>query len=655
MTDRDTPRQGEESNSEKPGDGESDSGSERNPPASGAAPPRRRAGRKASKAEDSGPGRPRTSALDPWKKARERISKARQEPTATAPRSEVESEREPSREAGRRSKPQSERRPERVDRNNRRADERSGRADRPRRRRVETDGDKPAFYRRPLESDDRPSRPRFRPRPGSSDAGSREDRPPRRRSNRRDDRSADRPNRGQGSGGRESRSRGRDDRGADRRRGPGRGGGPSGGPKRRAEPSGTAEGPRERQWKEENQPRSPAQIRAGARLSEVEEIELSIDKLIYGGDGLGRLDGIPIFVPRSAPGDRIRARISERKLGYGRAEILEILEPGEGRREAPCPHFEHCGGCDLQHLDDQAQLRLKSETVVETLRRIGHVTPPAEFEVISGDTLGYRLRAQLHVAETERGLQAGYFARGSHDLVPVRECPVLVPQLAAQLPDLPRRLAGSPHARMDLAAGDDEQWAVAPPHGDLPTGELDCSVAGFRYTFDARCFFQGHRGLVNDLVSKAVGTFADAEGTAYDLFAGVGLFSLPLSRHYQNVVSVEGDRVAGRFARRNAKANQRPNVEAITQSVESWIEQLPRNASRVLVDPPRVGLSDKVRRALLARKPKHLTYVSCEPPTLARDLKELTRFYRIDSLTLIDMFPQTGHMESVAQLTLAKD
>ncbi|MCP4039836.1 MAG: class I SAM-dependent RNA methyltransferase, partial [bacterium] len=175
-------------------------------------------------------------------------------------------------------------------------------------------------------------------------------------------------------------------------------------------------------------------------------------------------------------------------------------------------------------------------------------------------------------------------------------------------------------------------------------------IGDFVYAYDARCFFQSHRQLIPMLVEHALGPWGDEDGTAYDLFAGVGLFSLPLARRYERVIAVEGDRVANRFAKRNAKANGVTNLTVERQSVESWLRYLPPRRARVVVDPPRLGLPYNMRRALIEKRPRRLTYVSCDAATLARDLKQMRSAFRIESLTLLDMFPQTGHMEAVVQL-----
>jgi len=385
------------------------------------------------------------------------------------------------------------------------------------------------------------------------------------------------------------------------------------------------------------------------RLAGLDEIELEVEKLVTGGDGLARFEGIPVFVARAAPGDRVRARLVERRPDYARAEIVELLVAGPGRRTPPCPHFTACGGCDLQHLEDGHQVRYKAEAVVETLSRVGGVRAPASVEVIAGEMWGYRLRTQLHTAREGDGpVEVGYFARGSQTLVPVRVCPILVPELEQLIPGLPERLGAEAPARLDLLAGDDGAISAAPVAGDLPHGEVSLQVGESSFHLDARCFFQAHRTLVGRLVDTAVGAHEGEQ--AVDLYAGVGLFSLALARRYRSVVAVEGDRVAARYARGNARRNRLPNVDVIGQAVESWVGALSAEPDRMLVDPPRAGLAAVVRRALLKARPRRLTYVSCHAATLARDLRELLPSYTLEALALCDLFPQSGHMEAVAQL-----
>jgi 23S rRNA (uracil1939-C5)-methyltransferase len=389
---------------------------------------------------------------------------------------------------------------------------------------------------------------------------------------------------------------------------------------------------------------------AVSRLALVDEAEVTVEKLVVGGEGLARLEGVPIFVARAAPGDRLRVRLVERRPDYARAAIVEILEPGPGRRPDPYPELSRTGICDLQHLDDALQPHLKAAAVRETLQRLGRIELPPRIEVVAGPPWGYRLRTQLHaeVDAVTGKVRVGYHARGSNELVAVTRCPLLVPELESLLPELPERLAGSPHRRIDLAAGDRGAVTAAPLVPGLPHGEVSMTIGGHSLSYDARCFFQAHRQLLPYLVELAVGPWEGGE--AYDLYAGVGLFSLPLARRYSRVVSVEADRVAARYGRNNARRNRLPRVSGVGQVVESWIAALPDRPDRVLVDPPRAGLTGKVRQALAARRARRLTYVSCDAATLARDLRMLAPVYRIESIQLVDLFPQTGHMETIVQL-----
>jgi 23S rRNA (uracil1939-C5)-methyltransferase len=393
-----------------------------------------------------------------------------------------------------------------------------------------------------------------------------------------------------------------------------------------------------------SKPHSPAAI----RLAENDELVLDIEKLVAGGEGFGRYEGMPIFVPRSAPGDRLRVRVTDRRTDYGRAEIVEILELGPGRRPPPCPHFGSCGGCDLQHLEDEIQTDLKARAVGETLERLAGLRTAPPVEVIAGPSWGYRLRTQLHIERDADQALVGYHARRSHTVVPVDSCPVLVPELEAILPRLPEMLPEPGPRRLDLAVGGDGSLSCAPIVAGLPHGELSLQVGDVDYRYDARCFFQVNRELLPKLIERTVG---EAKGEqAFDLFAGVGFFSLPLAGRYARVVAVEGDRIAARYARKNARHNHLENIEVVNRAVESWIHQLPAAPERVVVDPPRTGLSRPARERLIERRPTRLTYVSCHPAALARDLKALLTAYRIESMTFIDLFPQTAHMEVVVQL-----
>jgi len=380
----------------------------------------------------------------------------------------------------------------------------------------------------------------------------------------------------------------------------------------------------------------------------VDELEVVIERLVSGGDGFVRFEGIPIFVPLSAPGDRLRIRLVERRADYGRGEIVEILSPGDARREPPCPHYAVCGGCDLQHVADEEQSRLKADAVCETLVRLAGLTIPENLRVISGAMWQYRLRTQVHTAVEEEQLRVGYRRRRSHEIVAIETCPVCQLELEQTVLGLGHSPTGPVPQRIDLAVGDGGVVTSAPPLGDRPAGQVTISVAGFDLAFDARCFFQAHRELLAELVGSVVGDWTGAR--AFDLYGGVGLFALPCSRAYDEVVLVESDTVAARYARINARRNRVTNLEVRAQAVESWVAHMPSGADRVIIDPPRAGLAKRVRQTLIDRRPHRVTYASCHPAALARDLRDLKQTYEVESLTLVDLFPQTSHMEAVVQL-----
>jgi 23S rRNA (uracil1939-C5)-methyltransferase len=201
-----------------------------------------------------------------------------------------------------------------------------------------------------------------------------------------------------------------------------------------------------------------------------------------------------------------------------------------------------------------------------------------------------------------------------------------------------------------VTIGDGEAISCAPTVPDLPRGEVKLTVGDREYAFDARTFFQGHRGLLEKLIECVVGE--ESGDLAWDLYAGVGLFSVPLGSRYTKVVAVEGDRVAARYLRKNARRARVDNINVDVASVGSAVKRLPQGIARAVVDPPRAGLGFRVRADLFDKRPERLTYVSCHPAVLARDLKHLCRIYRLEKVSYIDLFPQTGHIEVVAQLRL---
>lgn len=403
---------------------------------------------------------------------------------------------------------------------------------------------------------------------------------------------------------------------------------------------------------------------AAVQLGSVHEV--TIEKLVYGGEGLARIGTQAVFVPLAAPGDRLRVRIVAVERNFARAVIEEVLEAAPVRRSPPCPHFGVCGGCQLQHLDYAAQLVAKAEFVRESLRRLGGIEWAGEIKTCAADEFAYRSRAEIKVERDELGQpRLGFFKTGTHEVCEVNDCPILLPLVNRELQRLhaePTLIPGDA-TRVYLTAGDDEVIVTPATGEDAKSSEVDAlgtahqRIAGFNYEFGVRSFFQSNRLLVEELVKTVV---EDKQGElAVDLYAGVGLFSLPLASRFKQVCAVEGNRAAAQHGVENARANNVTNVRYETVSVEAWLKYKAAEQPRpdlVVLDPPRAGAGATVIERLAALAPPQLVYVSCDPATLARDLKMLVAYgYGLESVTVFDMFPQTFHVETVVGLRLGSN
>lgn len=391
-----------------------------------------------------------------------------------------------------------------------------------------------------------------------------------------------------------------------------------------------------------------------------ETIEIRIEKVIYGGHGLGRLDGQAVFIPFTAPGDLVKARITERAKGFLRAEVVERLESGSNRREPRCVYFGECGGCQLQHLTYDAQLAAKAEFVRDAIERIGRMPVPNDIVVRSSPDheFGYRVRATAHVVRMEVGTLFGFHAEKTHRVVDVARCPLFVPELdSAWVAARAARESLATSRIVELTAGDNEA-ATEPAVPGVGRGPVASTIGGVKYTFGPGEFFQVNRPLVGALVDAAIDGLSDAGGIAIELYSGVGLFTIPLSRRFAKVVAVESRREAVALAHANARANGASNIELIGAPVERWLRSpslAPGVASAALIDPPRSGLGAQSARDLARLAPRRIVYVSCDPTTLARDLRILVDSgYALDSVDAFDLFPQTFHVETIARLSLGE-
>jgi 23S rRNA (uracil1939-C5)-methyltransferase len=429
-----------------------------------------------------------------------------------------------------------------------------------------------------------------------------------------------------------------------------------------------------------------------------DELRLSIEKLVYGGDGLAHADGNTVFVPYVLPGEEVRANTKSKKKKLIWAELLEVTSPARERGRARCPHFQKCGGCHYQHIPAAEQLRLKKEILRETLSRLGGITWGGTFVEHSAAPYGYRNRAQWAVRSgMPRAL--GYFLPESSVVVPIDECPVLSPRLAqtfAKLQDMAR--SGTlPLGVQEIEAfadSADEKIALNVAFEKFPKraeelastfrqalaqieslllldqkkdrfeltgpGYLTHEAGGYKYRVSHLSFFQVNRFLIEDLLKTVT---ANAHGDlALDLYAGVGFFTLPLAKTFQRVVSVDANPAATRDLYANAEAAG-VSITSHNEHVEEFLKKTEEKPDFVILDPPRAGLGAEAAEKLAELGPKEIVYLSCDPSTLARDLAVLTGSprkpkeitgpsirYEITEMHLFDLFPQTFHIETFVRL-----
>jgi 23S rRNA (uracil1939-C5)-methyltransferase len=390
---------------------------------------------------------------------------------------------------------------------------------------------------------------------------------------------------------------------------------------------------------------------------------LEIEKLVYGGDGLARLDGQVVLVPLVLPGEHVDVITDRVKTGLLRGAVSQIQIASAQRVEPRCEYFGACGGCQYQHADYAFQLEQKRAILLENLQRLGGLKYEGEVPIISGEPWAYRNRIQLHF---ESG-RCGFHRPGSNDLEPIEHCPISSPLLseaiqqisqAGRQPEWPRFLKS-----LELFSNEEEvqlnildstrpvaarffEWAKT----FLPfaQGALDYQAAGYKFRISRGSFFQVNRFLIEALVSEVLG---DATGEqAVDLYSGVGLFSLPLARRFKAVQAVERGGPAVRDLEHNTAQAGVTNILSVRASAEEFLRRMNTAPDLVIVDPPRSGLGKETTAELLRVKPKQLTIVSCDPSTLARDLKQLLTAFEIERMTLVDLFPQTYHLETVVHL-----
>jgi len=427
---------------------------------------------------------------------------------------------------------------------------------------------------------------------------------------------------------------------------------------------------------------------------------LTIEKLIYGGDGLARtppdVDGrsMAVFVPFVLPEEKVEAEIASGKAGFARGSVAKLVQASAERIAGACAYYERCGGCHYQHIPYERQLQYKAGILRETLQRIAKIKLSPEIQLHASPPWNYRNRTRLQV-KTAPEFALGYFRFGSHEFLAVRECPIsspLINRVIARLTELHgcecpagieeielfadaaderllawafcgrdadaeplRRWVETVRREVPAIAGitlfpsrrrsEEEEPADMRPLAVSGASEILYKAQSVEYRVSAGSFFQVNRHLVDDMVSTVTG---NAEGElALDLYAGVGLFSVALAKKFHHIFAVE----ASQTSYGDLVHNGQPNVRAVRARMEEFQRPSRQRPDLVVLDPPRAGVGKAVTRLLVELQARRVRYVSCDPSTLARDLVPLLAAgYRIEEAHLFDLFPQTFHIESVMLL-----
>ena len=432
-----------------------------------------------------------------------------------------------------------------------------------------------------------------------------------------------------------------------------------------------------------------------------EDLKLSIEKLVYGGDGLAHADGNTVFVPYVLPGEEVRAATKSKQKKLLWADLLEVTSPAKERTVPKCPHFQKCGGCHYQHISPAEQLRLKKEILRETLSRLAGISWDGAIGEHAAEPYAYRNRAQWAVrGGMPRAL--GYFLPESSVILPIDECPVLSPLLALtflKLQDMARSSTLPAGVQEIEAFADSSDKKIAlniafdkfpKPAEELTSvfrsalpqleslllldqkknkfelsgpGYLTQEAGGYQYRVSHLSFFQVNRFLIEDLLKTVV---ANASGeVALDLYAGVGFFTLPLAKTFVKVVSVDANLAATRDLLANTEL-AKVAVASHNEHAEEFLKKTDEKPEFVILDPPRAGLGAQAAKDLAELDAKEIVYLSCDPSTLARDLAVLTNSprkpkeieasnnrYEITEMHLFDLFPETFHIETLVRLRKA--
>lgn len=383
--------------------------------------------------------------------------------------------------------------------------------------------------------------------------------------------------------------------------------------------------------------------------SEPEDLIVEIEKCVHGGDGLARHGGKTYFVAGAVPGDVVSlCSVTQKKRSFF-AEIKEIIKPSPDRREAPCSHYQECGGCNWQHMTHGAQLKSKLAIFNDTLRFLGGIKELPLVESLSGNEWNYRHRAQLKV----EGGKVGFFSRKSHRVIDLDHCPVMTEGINASLASFKKSYLEKIH-EIKLFANRKGELATEPIIPNVSQRKVSTEINGVRMMVSGGGFFQQNQELTPLMGSWVAQSLKGAY--AIDLYGGSGFFSWMIHDKVKEVLLVERERELVSLAEETMKLNRISNVRAHCMTAEKFFSSKHfkkiKTDSTLIVDPPRGGLHKKILPLLSQLECTRIIYVSCDPATQARDLKVLLSSgkFSLMKAALFDLYPNTHHMESAVIL-----
>lgn len=384
-------------------------------------------------------------------------------------------------------------------------------------------------------------------------------------------------------------------------------------------------------------------------LTTMESFECTIEKMVHGGAGLARTDTGVVFVVGGLPGERVRAVTTGTVGSVLHARAEKILIPSPDRRQPFCPYVGVCGGCNWQYSVPAAQVLFKTTIFKDCLARVGKIAQVPEIETFSAADRGYRHRVQFKIDENGG---AGFYARGTNQVIPIDSCPLLVPELNDLLNAAHGQLQG---IRVLKAIAGNSGVASAPVLDGITGNATTIQVGTTQFAVDGDGFFQQNRFLLEPLGTWAHGLLTGK--TVIDLFGGCGFFSVCIAAEFDDGLLVENDPALVGRARENFDANGLDRFQALALSTESFFRSVPekfQSPDCIIVDPPRTGLTREVRRGVVKLRPRQLLYVSCDPATQARDCGFFvnTCNYRLARAALFDLYPNTHHLETALLLTV---